>query len=141
MKKIMYKIQKVSGESKEVYSVIAPVVMSTEGMKYFDNYPVTTSPEHTFYILTFNGILCGFASINPHRTVYSIRNVYINSERNANVSFNALMKAVLEGFEESEFTEASIYCMNADVPLLKERGFKVTKDGKNWSAMHKTKAQ
>ncbi len=134
-----YSIQKVNGESKTVYQVIAPIVMSKEGMKYFDNYPVTTSKEHTFYILTYDGNLCGFATIIPHKTVYSIRNIYVNNERNANISFNNLMKGILEDFEASDFDEASVYVKNEDIPLYKEKGFKVTKEGKNWSAMHKTK--
>lgn len=134
-----YKIQKVGGEDKAVYQIIAPVVMSKEGMKYFDNYPVTTSKDHVFYILTYDKDLCGFASIVPNKTIYAIRNVYVNNARNANVSFNNLIKAVLEGFDESDFYQANITCMNADIPLLKEKGFKMQKEGKNWSVMHKTK--
>lgn len=139
--KQVYDTKKVDGLNKAVYTSIAPFIMSSEGMKYFDNYPVTTSKDHEWYIMTYDNSMYGFASTIGKKDTFMIRNMYINEERGKVQPFDNLLKAVLAGFDASECKTASAYVKTTDIEHFKKHGFELTKEGKNWSTMHKTKSK
>lgn len=60
------KIRKFLGDSHDVYNTIAPLTMSPNVAKYFDNRSITTSNDYEWYV-------CEEKRMNEGDTVLALR--------------------------------------------------------------------
>ncbi len=135
----MRKIKKYDGESPEMYSVIAPLVMNHEVAKYLNRIAVTTSPEHKWYVLSDNSDVCAFAASISSNTGLTIRYIYVNDNCAKVQSLEELIKAVMDDFKESEHDTATAIVKTDDIKYWKRFGFEIVNEGKAYTDMQKVK--
>jgi hypothetical protein len=131
-------IDKIKGLDKEIYLTIGPIVMSKKGMTYFENYPVITSSDHIWYVVKdMEGYVCAFAAIVYNKTVYSLREVYLDSDKCPRVKvFTMLLDAIMKDVDETTFPVSS-FCRAEDYELWKPYGFEATYRQKNWYTLRR----
>jgi hypothetical protein len=87
-------IIKLEGEDKNLYYLVAHLVMNKEVLNYNLNYPYKTSTDHLWFVATDNGNTLGFVPVRLKGGKAEINNYYVADDDNE--VFFTLLKEITD---------------------------------------------
>ncbi|WP_352423720.1 hypothetical protein [Proteiniphilum sp.] len=115
-------IIRLKGNDKQLYSLVAHLVMDEEVIRYNLNYPYKTSPDYEWFVATDNnGTTLGFIPVKLEGGKATINNYYV-AEDDRTV-FSALLKEIIK-VVSSDFEIESVTQVR-HVPEFEKSGFSV----------------
>lgn len=132
----MDKIVKIPGEAPELYTRVAPLVMSISCLRENNNYPYKTSEKHVWYI-----ILCGdrTTAFMPVEEIgvgggkYKIDNYYASATEGRERQLGRLVKKILSDYKGKGILSAVV--QTRDLKIFTSYGFTVFKEWKRYVKM------
>ncbi len=98
-------IIRLKGEDRQLYSLVAHLVMDEEVVSYNLNYPYKTSPDYVWVVAVDKGVTLGFIPVRLEEGKARINNYYVADDDSA--VFSALLKEIIKTFS-SEFEIESV---------------------------------
>ena len=74
----MIQIMKLNGTDKQLYKLVAPLVMDPEVLKMNNNYPFKTTDKFVWFVAVSGKKVVGFIPIEQRGNVAIINNYYID---------------------------------------------------------------
>jgi hypothetical protein len=90
------KILRLKGNDKELYELVAPLVMNASILKLNNNYPFKTAPDYIWHVLIDNKNVAGFIPLKPISNGYNIDNYYFRLDN------KDVIKALLQDIIDSK---------------------------------------
>lgn len=112
-------IIKLKGEDRQLYNLIAHLVMKEEVLSYNLNYPYKTSPEYRWFVATNEGNILGFIPVKLKEGKAIINNYFIANDESTVLS--TLLKEVIQDLW-SDFEVESVTQIR-HIPLFEQNGF------------------
>lgn len=133
----MIKIEKVNGDDRRLYELVAGLAMDREVLKQNNNYPFWTSPRHVWFVAhDGKGQTSGFFPVEVTARSAKINNYYVAGDKAA--LLNRLMREVLRGYGEKQTIRAVVLARHATA--FKSAGFQAVRELKRYSIMEYIKA-
>ncbi|WP_019538850.1 hypothetical protein [Proteiniphilum acetatigenes] len=114
-------IVQLKGKDKQLYSLVAHLVMDEEVIGYNLNYPYKTSSDYVWFVATENGITLGFIPVKLEEGKAKINNYYVADDNSA--VFSALLKEIIKVLS-SDFEIESVVQIR-HIPEFEKNGFAV----------------
>jgi hypothetical protein len=115
----MIQIVQLKGTEKQLYKLVAPLIMSPEVLKQNYNYPFRTSEDYIWFVALDNKHVVGFIPVENKRNEHIINNYYVK-EKNAD-TLKILLETVIEVLgENADLTAISFL---EDRTVFEELGF------------------
>lgn len=114
-------IIRLKGEDRQLYSLVAHLVMDEEVISYNLNYPYKTSPDYVWVVGVDKGATLGFIPVRLEEGKARINNYYVADDDSA--VFSALLKEIIKTFS-SEFEIESVTQIR-HIPEFEKSGFSV----------------
>lgn len=114
-------IIRLKGEDRQLYSLVAHLVMDEEVVSYNLNYPYKTSPDYVWAVAVDKGVTLGFIPVRLEEGKARINNYYVADDDSA--VFSALLKEIIKTFS-SEFEIESVTQIR-HIPEFEKSGFSV----------------
>lgn len=114
-------IIRLKGEDRQLYSLVAHLVMDEEVVSYNLNYPYKTSPDYVWVVAVDKGATLGFIPVRLEEGKARINNYYVADDDSA--VFSALLKEIIKTFS-SEFEIESVTQIR-HIPEFEKSGFSV----------------
>ena len=115
-------IIQLKGEEKQLYSLVAHLVMNEEVISYNLNYPYKTSPDYMWVLATDNGVTLGFIPVKlEEEGKVKINNYYVADDDSA--VFSALLKEIVRVFAGDHEIESVTQIRH--IPEFEKGGFAV----------------
>lgn len=114
-------IIRLKGEDRQLYSLVAHLVMDEEVVSYNLNYPYKTSPDYVWVVAVDKGVTLGFIPVRLEEGKARINNYYVADDDSA--VFSALLKEIIKTFS-SEFEIESVTQIR-HIPEFEKSGFSV----------------
>jgi hypothetical protein len=124
--------KKIKGDSKEFFTSLAPLILSSVVAKQFNHLAVTTSKEHEWVLILDEKNICGFCCIEPANN-FKVRYIYVASDYEHGVILTCLIQSIVSYFELSEYNTCKTIVSLDDLDKWKRQGFSVDKKSKNWA--------
>ena len=112
----MIQIMKLNGTDKQLYKLVAPLVMDPEVLKMNNNYPFKTTDKFVWFVAVSGKKVVGFIPIEQRGNVAIINNYYIDKDQEEAFSFLLIdvVSAVVqtehqETFEKQGFTVEKVW--------------------------------
>ena len=83
----MIQIMKLNGTDKQLYKLVAPLVMDPEVLKMNNNYPFKTTDKFVWFVAVSGKKVVGFIPIEQRGNVAIINNYYIDKDQEEAFSF------------------------------------------------------
>ena len=77
----MIQIMKLNGTDKQLYKLVAPLVMDPEVLKMNNNYPFKTTDKFVWFVAVSGKKVVGFIPIEQRGNVAIINNYYIDKDQ------------------------------------------------------------
>lgn len=114
-------IIRLKGEDRQLYSLVAHLVMDEEVISYNLNYPYKTSSDYVWVVAVDKGVTLGFIPVRLEEGKARINNYYVADDDSA--VFSALLKEIIKTFS-SEFEIESVTQIR-HIPEFEKSGFSV----------------
>ncbi|MFA7494444.1 MAG: hypothetical protein WCZ43_13150 [Proteiniphilum sp.] len=114
-------IIRLKGEDRQLYSLVAHLVMDEEVVSYNLNYPYKTSSDYVWVVAVDKGVTLGFIPVRLEEGKARINNYYVADDDSA--VFSALLKEIIKTFS-SEFEIESVTQIR-HIPEFEKSGFSV----------------
>lgn len=114
-------IIRLKGEDRQLYSLVAHLVMDEEVVSYNLNYPYKTSSDYVWVVAVDKGATLGFIPVRLEEGKARINNYYVADDDSA--VFSALLKEIIKTFS-SEFEIESVTQIR-HIPEFEKSGFSV----------------
>jgi len=124
-------IVKLKGEDKQLYHLVAHLVMNEEVLTYNLNYPYKTSSEYYWFVVTEAGNTLGFVPVKLEEGKAKINNYYVANDDTT--VFSTLLKEVINTFS-LDFEIESVTQIR-HIPYFERNGFSVTLYWKRYAKM------
>lgn len=111
----------LKGEDKQLYSLVAHLVMDEEVVSYNLNYPYKTSSDYVWFVATENGTTFGFVPVKLEEGKAKINNYYVTDDDSA--VFSALLKEIIKELS-SDFEIESVVQIR-HIPEFEKNGFAI----------------
>lgn len=92
------KLISLHGTDDRLYELVARLVMSPEVLRYNNNYPFKTTPQHCWHICITNGEVVGFMPLKTTRGGLSLDNYYIRDDNSEII--DALLNHILDNSDK-----------------------------------------
>ncbi|MDR2816161.1 MAG: hypothetical protein LBB62_05610 [Proteiniphilum sp.] len=125
-------IIQLKGEDKQLYTLVAHLVMNEKVLSYNLNYPYKTSPGYLWFVATDNGATLGFIPVKMEEGKVKINNYYVADDNSA--VFSALLEEIVKTFS-SDFGIESVAQVR-HIPEFEKNGFEVTLYWKRYAKMN-----
>ena len=126
-------IIQLKGEDKQLYSLVAHLVMNEGVISYNLNYPYKTSSDYLWFVATDNGVTLGFMPVKlGEEGKAKINNYYVADDDSA--VFSALLKEIVKALS-SDFEIESVTQVR-HVPEFEKSGFAVVLYWKRYAKMN-----
>lgn len=89
-------IIRLKGEDKQLYPLVAHLVMDEQVISYNLNYPYKTSSDYEWFVAIDNGATLGFVPVKLEEGKAKINNYYVADDDSA--VFSALLKEISRVF-------------------------------------------
>lgn len=130
----MIKIIQVNGTDKQLYELVAPLVMDPKIIQYNQNYPFKTGEQFVWFIALSETEVMGFIPLEQRNQQWIINNYYVTPTQENKV-FKALLKAVSK-FDRKKKVLTAVVQTNHKT-YFSEQGFEITKEWKVYLKMEK----
>lgn len=124
-------IIQLKGEDKQLYTLVAHLVMNEEVLNYNLNYPYKTSSDYVWFVATDNRGTLGFMPLKLEGNNAKINNYYVADDDNA--VFSALLKEIIKALS-SDFEIESVTQVR-HISEFEKNGFAVTLYWKRYAKM------
>ena len=114
-------ISRLKGEDRQLYSLVAHLVMDEEVVSYNLNYPYKTSSDYVWVVAVDKGVTLGFIPVRLEEGKARINNYYVADDDSA--VFSALLKEIIKTFS-SEIEIESVTQIR-HIPEFEKSGFSV----------------
>lgn len=125
-------IIQLKGEDKQLYTLVAHLVMNEEVLSYNLNYPYKTSSGHIWFVAVDNGGTLGFMPVRLEEDKAKINNYYVADDDSA--VFSALLEEVVKALS-SDFEIESVTQVR-HIPEFEKNGFVVALYWKRYARMN-----
>lgn len=125
-------IIQLKGEDKQLYDLVAHLVMNEKVLAYNLNYPYKTSSHHVWFVATENDETLGFIPVKLGASIAKINNYYVAND-NQDV-FAALLREVIS-ILSADFEIESI-TQTRHINSFEQNGFSVTFYWKKYAKMN-----
>ncbi|ODU60971.1 MAG: hypothetical protein BGP01_08805 [Paludibacter sp. 47-17] len=130
----MRQIMKIKGQSSELYTLVAPLVMSVSALRQNNNYPYKTSNRHYWYVLLENKQLRAFIPLEHKDIAYfKIDNYYAPSGTERGELLRELLEAILPEYQSQGRVSAIV--QKRDQETFEKAGFSVVRTMKIYVKM------
>jgi hypothetical protein len=111
-------IQKISGDSKELFPLVGPLVMNAEVLKANNGYPFKTSHRHLWYVAKDEQTkeVVGFMPMEIRKTYGLINNYYVKEDN------EEVMLTLLRALDPAQNYEAAVLLRH--YRIFEKAGFK-----------------
>jgi hypothetical protein len=126
----MVDIIRLEGEDRQLYDLIAHLVMNENVLHYNLNYPYRTSSRYVWFVAKDKGHIFGFMPVKMGAGKAKINNYYVANDDST--VFSALLRkivATLPDYELESITQLR------HVPDFEKNGFAVTLNWKRYAKM------
>lgn len=130
---MMHKITKIQGKNPQLYSMIAPLIMSSHVLRQNNNYPFKTSPSHLWFILHEQEQVHAFMPVEDRDSGYKIDNYFASASDKRKKQLNALLKEILNEYEGQSTFNAMVHTYDKEIFL--SHGFRITRELKLYVKM------
>lgn len=130
----MIKIIQVNGTDKQLYELVAPLVMDPKVIQYNQNYPFKTGEQFVWFIALSDDEIIGFIPLEQRNQQWVINNYYVNPNQESK-GFKVLLKAISK-FDRGKKRLTAIVQTNHKA-YFSEQGFEITKEWKVYLKMEK----
>jgi len=124
-------VVKLKGEDKQLYHLVAHLVMNEEVLAYNLNYPYKTSSEYCWFVATDADATLGFIPVKLEEGKAKINNYYVADDDSA--VFSMLLKEVINAFS-LDFEIESVTQIR-HIPDFERVGFSVELYWKRYAKM------
>jgi hypothetical protein len=121
----------LKGEDKQLYALVAHLVMNEEALDYNLNYPYKTSSGYVWFVATDKGETLGFMPVKLEENSAKINNYYVANDDSA--VFSALLKEVIRALS-SDFEIESVTQIR-HIPEFEKNGFAIALYWKRYAKM------
>jgi hypothetical protein len=111
----------LEGDDRQLFDLVAHLVMSEEVLRYNLNYPYKTSPKYRWFIAVEEGKVLGFIPVKRRGGTALVNNYYVGGDDGE--VFSVLLKEII-GSLSPDFAIESITQMR-HVPNFEQNGFSV----------------
>lgn len=130
----MIKIIQLNGTDKQLYELVAPLVMDPKIIQYNQNYPFKTGEQFVWFIALSDDEVIGFIPLEQRSQQWVINNYFVNPNQEIK-GFRALLKAVCK-FDRKKKRLTAVVQFNHKT-YFSEQGFEITKEWKVYLKMEK----
>ena len=127
----MIQIMKLNGTDKQLYKLVAPLVMDPEVLKMNNNYPFKTTVKFVWFVAVSGKKVVGFIPIEQRGNVAIINNYYIDKDQEEAFSF--LLIDVVSAFAGEKSLAAVVQTEHQET--FEKQGFTVEKVWKRYVKM------
>ena len=114
-------IFKLDGEDKQLYYLVAHLVMNEKVLNYNLNYPYKTSQEHKWFIAVDEGKTLGFIPVKLKDGKAVINNYYVAD--NDKKVFSNLLNEIIQEFSPDYEIESITQIQH--IPYFEQNGFSI----------------
>ncbi len=76
----MIKIERIGGQDKRLYELVAPLVMSPRILRQNNNYPFKTTRNHIWFVALEDGTVTGFLPVEKREEKAIVNNYYVKED-------------------------------------------------------------
>lgn len=128
-------IVELEGEDRNLYSLVAHLVMNSEVLSYNLNYPFRTSPEFRWFVAMENGSTLGFIPVRVTGAKAVINNYYVAQDEGR--VFSALLAGVVRSLGRERDIES--VTQTRHIRFFEKSGFSVMHYWKKYARMRACK--
>lgn len=125
-------IIRLKGKDKQLYSLVAHLVMDEAVISYNLNYPYKTSPDYVWFVVTENGITLGFMPVKLEEGKAKINNYYVADDDST--VFSVLLKEIIRVFSADFEIESVVQIRH--IPEFEKNGFAIVLYWKRYAKMN-----
>lgn len=128
----MIQVIQLKGKDKQLYRLLAPMVMDPEVIRANNNYPFKTSETHVWFIAMKEKKVIGFVPVEQkNRGKAEINNYYVNAEdAEREEILSLLLSAVIAEFGPDNWLLGSVTLIQ-DKEIFEK--FEFTSQDKKWT--------
>lgn len=130
----MMQIVRLSGESRELYQLVAPLVMNPSVISANNNYPFRTSSDFVWFIAVEEECVKGFFPIERRNGKGIINNYYVADNQKQKTMTLLLASAI---YEMQDCKNLISVTQMPDRPVFEKHGFSVVKEWKRYVKMQR----
>ncbi|MCE9106374.1 MULTISPECIES: hypothetical protein [Bacteroides] len=130
----MRQVMKLKGQSPELYTLVAPLVMSVSALRQNNNYPYKTSSRHCWYVLLEHKQLRAFIPLEKKDSAsFKIDNYYAPSGTERGELLRELLERILPEYD----SQGRVYAIvqKRDQEIFEKAGFSVIRQMKIYVKM------
>lgn len=127
----MIQIMKLHGTDKQLYKLVAPLVMDPEVLKMNNNYPFKTSEKFVWFVAVSGKSVVGFIPVEQRGNTAIINNYYIG--KNQDEALTLLLVDVVAAFTGDKSLVAVVQTDHQE--FFVKQGFIVEKAWKRYVKM------
>ncbi len=124
-------IVKLNGEDRQLYALVAHLIMNEEVLRYNLNYPYRTSETHKWFIAVDKENTLGFIPVKLKEGKAVINNYYV--EDDDKTVFSLLLQEVIKDLQPDFEIESSTQIQH--VPFFEKSGFSTLFNWKRYARM------
>ncbi|MAX80354.1 MAG: hypothetical protein CL843_09280 [Crocinitomicaceae bacterium] len=132
-------IEKIKGDSPDVYRLIAPYAMDRKYIRMNDNV-ITTSPSDTWYLLLGDkNELLAFYAVFEHKNNSIKAHSYLPVNIDWKKGLNILLSEIVSDFKSSDHNRLYTFGKDEYLSIYKKLGFKISNRRKEWHTLELVK--
>lgn len=116
-------IVKLGGVDKQLYELVAPLVMNPAIIRQNNNYPFKTSRSHIWYLAMEQDQVIGFIPVKTGAAMPLIDNYYISGDDIRVIDW--LLDRIIEDFHDENMLSALVH--KRHIGIFERHGFRSTK--------------
>ena len=132
-----YKVGQVKGDDRNLGNLIGWYAISREVNREMDGYPILTDKDTVWFVAYKKLEVFAFAAVKQMKSHAILTYSYVDPKFRRKGVYKRLLRDRLEWVEKKGIRKVKADCTAKSLSALKQEGFEVVKEFKNWTKVEK----